>query len=78
MKAEPQGNADKVLRFVQKKPGCHLRQIKNELDISNGAVQYQLARLEKAKGITSTRRALYKFYFPYGVFKENEKIYCKF
>jgi predicted transcriptional regulator len=73
MKSELQGNADKVLRFVQKKPGCHLRQIKNELGISIGSVQYQLLRLEEVKRITSTKQGSYKFYFPYGLFKENEK-----
>jgi predicted transcriptional regulator len=73
VKAELEGNTDKVLRFIQVKPGCHLRQIQKELDISIGAVQYQLARLEKMRRITSARRGSYKFYFPYGIFKDNEK-----
>ena len=73
MKTELRGNTDKVLRFIQEKPGCHLRRIKNELGISIGSVQYQLLRLEEMRRITSTRRGSYKFYFPYGIFKENEK-----
>jgi DNA-binding transcriptional ArsR family regulator len=73
VKADLEGNTDKVLRFIQEKPGCHLRQIQKELDISVGSVQYQLARLEEMLKITSARRGSYKFYFPYGIFKDNEK-----
>jgi len=43
------------------------------MGISMGTVQYQLGKLEKAGMITSTRRGLYKYYFPVGLFKENEK-----
>jgi predicted transcriptional regulator len=74
VKADLEANTyDKVLRFIQEKPGCHLRQIQKELDISVGSVQYQLARLEEMQKITSARRGSYKFYFPYGIFKDNEK-----
>ena len=38
-----------------------------------GTAQYQLARLEKIGKITSTKKGLYKFYFPYGIFQDNEK-----
>jgi predicted transcriptional regulator len=38
-----------------------------------GNVQYQLEKLEKMGKITSTRRGLYKYYFPEGLFKESEK-----
>ncbi len=68
-----QGNGGKVLRFIQEKPGCHLRLIKNELGISIGSVQYQLFKLEKMQRITSSRRGSHKFYFLHGVFKDNEK-----
>jgi predicted transcriptional regulator len=74
VKADLEGNTyDNVLRFIHAKPGCHLRQIQKELDISVGSVQYQLARLEEMRKITSARRGSYKFYFPYGIFKDNEK-----
>ena len=73
MKDEMQGNEGKVLRFIQEKPGCHLRLIKNELGISIGSVQYQLLRLENMRRITSSRQGSYKFYFAFGVFKDNEK-----
>ena len=64
---------DKVLCFIQNNPGCHLRRIKREIDISMGTVQYHLHKLEKMGRVTSTRRGLYKYYFPAGLFRENEK-----
>lgn len=78
VKVEMQGNGGKVLRFIQEKPGCHLRLIKNELGISIGSVQYQLLKLEKMQRITSSRRGSYKFYFLHGVFKDNEKNLLQF
>ena len=74
MKAELEGDIySKVLMFIQQNPGCHLRQIKNEIGMSMGSVQYQLFRLEKRGSITSIRRGLYKFYFLSGIFHDNEK-----
>ena len=64
---------DKILCFIQDNPGCHLRRIKREMDISMGTVQYHLHKLEKIGRVTSTRRGLYKYYFPAGLFRENEK-----
>ena len=43
------------------------------MGISMGTVQYQLDKLEKKDRVTSTRRGLYKHYFPTGLFKDNEK-----
>jgi predicted transcriptional regulator len=67
------GIVERVLYFVQDNPGCHLRRVKRALGISMGTVQYQLDKLEKMGRITSTRRGFYKYYFPAGLFKENEK-----
>ena len=66
-------NYEKTLNYINNNPGCHLRQIKRELDISVGTVQYQLNKLEKANKIIANRKGLYKFYFPVGIFHENEK-----
>ena len=66
-------NYEKTLNYINNNPGCHLRQIKRELDISVGTVQYQLNKLEKENKINSNRKGLYKFYFPVGLFHENEK-----
>jgi predicted transcriptional regulator len=38
-----------------------------------GTVQYQLDKLEKLGRVTPTKRGFYKYYFPAGLFKENEK-----
>ena len=70
---ESDDTVDKVLCFIQDNPGCHLRRIKREIGISMGTVQYHLHKLEKMGRVTSTRRGLYKYYFPTGLFRENEK-----
>jgi predicted transcriptional regulator len=70
---ESEGTVEKVFHFIQENPGCHLRKVKRSMSISMGTVQYQLDKLEKLGRITSTRRGLYKYYFPVGLFKENEK-----
>jgi len=70
---ESDDTVDKVLFFIQDNPGCHLRRIKREIGISMGTVQYHLHKLEKIGRVTSTRRGLYKYYFPAGLFRENEK-----
>ncbi|MGB5090748.1 MAG: winged helix-turn-helix transcriptional regulator [Nitrososphaeraceae archaeon] len=70
---ESEGNVDKLLCFIQGNPGSHLRRIKREMGISMGTVQYHLDKLEKMGRVTSTRRGLYKYYFPAGLFRENEK-----
>jgi predicted transcriptional regulator len=70
---EAEDTATKLLSFIQDNPGYHLRRIKRAMGVSMGTVQYQLDRLEKSGKITSTRRGLYKYYFPVGVFKEKEK-----
>jgi predicted transcriptional regulator len=67
------GTSEKLLLFIQGNPGCHLRRIRTTMGVSMGTVQYQLDKLEKMGKITSSRRGLYKYYFPAGLFKENEK-----
>ena len=70
---QPENNAtERILRFIQEKPGCHLRQVKEGLELGMGTVQYQLYSLEKAGKISSARRGLYKHYFPIGML-DNEK-----
>ena len=64
---------DRILRFIRDNPGCHLRKIKDELDLAMGTVQYHLDRLEKAGRVTSQKQSLHKYFFLVGVFEENEK-----
>ncbi|TBR09323.1 MAG: winged helix-turn-helix transcriptional regulator, partial [Candidatus Nitrosotenuis sp.] len=40
-------NAERMLQFIQQNPGSHLRQIKRELNLSMGTIQYHLNTLEK-------------------------------
>jgi DNA-binding transcriptional ArsR family regulator len=67
------GNGHRVLHFIQENPGCYLRLINRELEVSIGTVQYHLAKLEKMGKITANRYGLYKYYFPIGIFQENQK-----
>lgn len=68
-----EGNTKRVLQFIQENPGCHLRQIRQELKVSMGTAQYHLGLLEKAGRIASNRHGLFKYYFPVGIFQDNEK-----
>ena len=65
---------NKILRFIQQNPGCHLRKIKVMMHISLGTTQYHLDRLEKMGRIASTRLGLYKHYFPIGIFRVKKEI----
>lgn len=66
-------NTIRVLQFIQQNPGSHLRQIKKELKISMGTVQYHLQMLEKEGKIVSEKQNLFRHYFPVGLFQQNEK-----
>ena len=66
-------NTGRVLQYIQQNPGCHLRQIKRELDMSMGTVQYHLNLLEKMGRVASERQNLHRFYFPIGIFESNER-----
>ena len=73
MEDDLEGNTSRVLHFIQENPGCHLRKIKRELELSMGTIQYHLIKLEKLGRISSSRHVLYKYYFPVGIFEERQK-----
>ena len=73
MNVDDQDNTEKILQFIEHNPGCHLRQIKRELSISMGTLQYHLNLLEKNGKITSDKHSLHRHYFRVGLFLENEK-----
>jgi predicted transcriptional regulator len=56
------------LVYINDHPGCYLRQIKNDLELSMGTTQYHLNYLIKSNRITYLRRGLRKNYFINGVF----------
>jgi predicted transcriptional regulator len=62
------------LTFIQKNPGCYLRQIRNELSLSMGSVQYHAYQLQKSGKITSAREGLYKLHFQSGAYQDHEKL----
>lgn len=66
-------NTERVLLFIQHNPGCHLRQIKRDLDMSMGTVQYHLNLLEKSGKISSERHSLHRFYFPVAIFDKYDR-----
>lgn len=68
-----EGNTKRVFQYVLEHPGCYLRQIRRELEISMGTTQYHTDLLEKAGRLTSSRHGLYKHYFVSGVFHDDEK-----
>ncbi len=73
MNDEPNSNTAKVLQYIQENPGCHLRQIKRNLDLSMGTMQYHLNMLEKQGKVSSERHNLHKYYFPIGLFEQKER-----
>jgi predicted transcriptional regulator len=66
-------NTIRVLQYIQENPGCHLRKIKRDLTMSMGTVQYHLIQLEKHGKVSAERHNLHKYYFPIGLFEQNEK-----
>lgn len=71
--SNPATNEDKILEFIQQNPGCHLRRIKNDLNMSMGTTQYHLNSLKKAGKIITERHSLHRFYFPVGIFEAEQK-----
>ena len=67
------GNSVKILEHIKDNPGCHLRQIKRELNLAMGTMQYHLNLLEKQGKISSEKQNLHKYYFPIGLFEKKEK-----
>lgn len=70
---EVKSNTERVLLFIEQNPGCHLRQIKRDLGISMGTLQYHLNLLEKSGKIASERHSLHRFYFPVSIFEKHDR-----
>lgn len=62
-----------VFEYIRNHPGSHLRQIKREVDLSMGVIQYHLNTLERERKILSRRRGLYKRFYPNLVFGEHQQ-----
>ena len=59
-----ESRSEQILQFIKSHPGAHFRQVKRELNLAVGVVQYHLYRLEKDGSIASRRRGLYKRFYP--------------
>lgn len=59
-------NDDVIINYINRNQGCHLRELKKDLRLSMGSVQYYLDKLEKDGKITSIRSGLYKYHFSIG------------
>ena len=70
---DPTSNANKVLLFIEQNPGCHLRQIKRDLSMSMGTVQYHLNLLEQSGKIASERHSMHRHYFPVAIFEKHDR-----
>ncbi|HSB57558.1 MAG TPA: winged helix-turn-helix transcriptional regulator [Nitrosopumilaceae archaeon] len=66
-------NTERMLLYIQQNPGCHLRQIKRDLGMSMGTVQYHLNLLEKSGKISSERQRLHRFYFPVSINETHDR-----
>ena len=73
LQKSPNTNTERTLDYIGNNPGCYLRQIRNELSLSMGSVQYHSHQLQKMGKVTSVRQGLYKLHFQSGVFLDQEK-----
>lgn len=69
---ESEPRRDQIIAFIRNHPGTHLREIKREIDLAMGVLQYHLYKLEKDRVIVSRRRGLYKRYYTNLVFGETD------
>ena len=73
MNDESNSNTIRVLQYIVENPASHLRQIKRELNMSMGTTQYHLNLLEKQGKVSSERHNLHRYYFPIGLFEQNQR-----
>lgn len=73
MNDESNSNTIRVLQYIEQNPASHLRQIKRELNMSMGTTQYHLNLLEKQGKVSSERHNLHRYYFPIGLFEQNQR-----
>lgn len=64
---------EEVLEFIVAHPGTHLREVKRELNLAMGTIQYHLYTLEKEGRIISRRKGLYKRFYPSYTFGEKQQ-----
>jgi len=63
---------ERILEIIKRNPGCHLRQIKREIQATNGTTQYHLFILEKERKIVSVRSGRYRRFYTGLLFNEKD------
>jgi predicted transcriptional regulator len=71
--AESPTTKNQILVYIKNHPGSHLRQIKRDMEVSMGVIQYHLYTLEREKKILSRRKGLYKRFYPSLTFGEHQQ-----
>jgi len=71
---EPATNQQRVYQYIKSHPGVHLRKVCRDLGLAGGDVQYHIDRLEKNGSVKSSRRGLYRHFYPSGIFGEREGV----
>jgi predicted transcriptional regulator len=69
---DPDSRRTQIFEFIRTHPGSHLREIKRELNLSMGVIQYHLYGLEREQEIISRRRGLHKRFYATHVFGERQ------
>jgi predicted transcriptional regulator len=61
-----------ILAFIGTHPGTHLREIRRQLNLAMGVIQYHLYALEREQKIVARRRGLYKRFYAASVFGDSQ------
>jgi predicted transcriptional regulator len=69
---DPESRRTRIFEFIRTHPGSHLREIKRELNLAMGVIQYHLYGLERGQEIISRRRGLRKRFYATRVFGERQ------
>ncbi|MGI0102565.1 MAG: winged helix-turn-helix transcriptional regulator [Nitrosotalea sp.] len=67
------GNQAKVLCYLERNPGSHLRKMKRDLGLALGTLRYHLHSLEKQGKITSDKSESFRYFFLVSKYNDYEK-----
>jgi predicted transcriptional regulator len=66
------GIRERILKFITEHPGTHLRQIKRELNLAMGVIQYHLHVLERERKVLSRRTGIYRRFYASLIFGDSQ------
>jgi predicted transcriptional regulator len=61
-----------IFAFIKTHPGTHLREIRRQLNVAMGVIQYHLYALERERKIVARRRGLHKRFYSAFVFGDGQ------